>query len=265
MRFGLVVPMVPDLDALKRIAGAIDESAFEFACFFRGVAPSAWQDPIVGAEAIGALTSHTRVMIEVLPGLDHPLLLTESMASLDAAIAGRLEVLARPPSAAESHHYGHDPRDSSSRFSEATEILHRAWHSTPFDFQGDHWTIPGRLASNVLTGKSKVQITTRPNQVDLPLWVASRGVRHRFERVGRPAATRSLAQRLDLVDLNSAVTDIDRLAVAGVLIALVQFASGDLVSAMLAFSRSVAPRYHATDLPEVVVESMRNHANSTLG
>lgn len=258
MRFGLVVPDVADLNVMRRIGAAVDESAFDVVCFLNGTGPAAWWDPVVGAEALGEVTTHARIMLEVVAGVEHPLLLAESLASLDAATTGRLEVIARRQRANESHEFGNNPRAADSRFSEAVEVLQRAWGCRPFRFTGEHWTIPGRLESNGDLSTA-VQMTTRPNQLDVPLWILTDGTGERFERLGRPAASRSRAQVLDVDDLDLAVARLDRMAATGTAIALIRFSPSDTTAAMLAFCRYVTPRYGAVELPGIVIDSMLRH------
>jgi len=100
--------------------------------------------PQVMAAAIAARTSRIRIGtgVSVLP-LHHPLRLANDFAMIDVLSNGRLDYgVGRGYSAEEYASYGLDVQENRDRFTEALEVIKRAWTQETFSFQGKFYDIP---------------------------------------------------------------------------------------------------------------------------
>jgi alkanesulfonate monooxygenase SsuD/methylene tetrahydromethanopterin reductase-like flavin-dependent oxidoreductase (luciferase family) len=100
---------------------------------------------MVAAAWIAARTERMRIGLgaRILP-LDHPLHIAEAAATVDLISGGRLDLgIAR---IGENDLYeralGVDPKDARSRFTEALEVIERAWSGAPFTYSGRHFQVP---------------------------------------------------------------------------------------------------------------------------
>lgn len=250
MRFGVVIERM-SRDELEEFATVADATGFEVIVVPGG--ETGWRDPLVVAEFVGMLAPTPRILVEVHPGLDHPLLLAESLASLDAATKGRLEVIASIATVALFEERGIDAADAATRHEEALDVIRSAWRCLPFRHEGRHWTIPARLELNGPRLPNDVQMTTRPNQFSLPIWRRSNGkAGHVIDRDDGIVGATVDVQRDALVTLDA----VRRASEIGVDVVLCQFDGGERDHAIRMFSRAIAPRFRAAAIPLSIIEQL---------
>lgn len=101
--------------------------------------------PMVVAGWIAARTERVRIGLgaRILP-LDHPLHIAEAAATIDQISGGRLDLgIARiGENSLYQEAFGLDPADARTRFTEALEVIERAWTGEPFTFSGEHFEVP---------------------------------------------------------------------------------------------------------------------------
>jgi len=108
-------------------------------------APLLYPSPLVVGAAIAARTEHVRIgTAGRILSLDHPIHIAESAATLDVLSDGRLDFGVTRASLDEEAHvaFSSPKEDSNGRFTEALEIISRAWGDRPFSFEGEHFTVP---------------------------------------------------------------------------------------------------------------------------
>jgi alkanesulfonate monooxygenase SsuD/methylene tetrahydromethanopterin reductase-like flavin-dependent oxidoreductase (luciferase family) len=102
--------------------------------------------PMIVAAHIAARTERVRIGLGArILSLDHPIHVAESAATVDLISGGRLDLgIARiGENDLYQRAFGCDPDDARGRFTEALEILERAWSGEPVDFEGEHFTVSG--------------------------------------------------------------------------------------------------------------------------
>jgi alkanesulfonate monooxygenase SsuD/methylene tetrahydromethanopterin reductase-like flavin-dependent oxidoreductase (luciferase family) len=101
--------------------------------------------PMVAAAWIASRTERLRIGLgaRILP-LDHPLHIAEDAATIDVISDGRLDLgIARiGENDLYQRAFGIDPGEARSRFSEALEVIERAWTGVPFTYSGRHFSVP---------------------------------------------------------------------------------------------------------------------------
>ncbi len=101
--------------------------------------------PMVAAAWIAARTQRLRIGLgaRILP-LDHPLHVAEDAATVDLISGGRLDLgIARiGENDLYQRAFGIDPEEARSRFTEALEVIERAWSGAPFTYSGRHYAVP---------------------------------------------------------------------------------------------------------------------------
>ena len=99
--------------------------------------------PVLAAQAI-ARTSRIRIStaVVVLP-FHHPVRVAEDWATLDHISGGRVDVgIGRGNQPAEFKGFNVPMDEAEQRFSEALDILRRAWTEERFSYDGTFWQIP---------------------------------------------------------------------------------------------------------------------------
>jgi len=253
MRIGLVVPPL-DRVSLEAVATAAEDFGVEYALFRGG--GGGWVDPVIAAEAFATL-KHNPADARGVPRRGPPAAAGQSLASMDAASRGRLEPVAMIATDDRLHRYGLEPFDARERYREALTVIRSAWTCRPFRHTGRHWTIPARLAPNGTDLPDHVQMTTRPSQMDLPVWESS------DEQVSTHLRHRTVGSR----PLCASVLEIDVRSRAGrdrlktlhtkeVDLALCSFAGESLVESMFQFMRLIGPRVRSTPVPSVILHQL---------
>jgi alkanesulfonate monooxygenase SsuD/methylene tetrahydromethanopterin reductase-like flavin-dependent oxidoreductase (luciferase family) len=166
-------------EALEQSALA-EEMGFDSVWFAEQhfTAEGACPSPETLAAAVAMRTRAVRIGIVPKPILTNPLYVAEDVAVLDSISGGRTQIaLAMECAEGELSGYGVPREGVSERFAEAVEILRRAWGPTEFAHDGKHWRLPGRnLQGNPFAkGVTKINVTPKPAQLEIPIWVAARG------------------------------------------------------------------------------------------
>ena len=98
--------------------------------------------PLVVASAVAARTSKIRIGLAVLVlPLYNPLQIAEEAATVDQISKGRLDFgIGRSGVVKYYHGYNMDYEESRGRFSEAMDVILRAWSDDPLSYQGEYYT-----------------------------------------------------------------------------------------------------------------------------
>jgi len=214
--------------------------------------------PAAGAEAVAAAgaaaaTEAVRIAVRLRLGHEHPVTLAEEIAVLDNAANGRIVVVADVG------------RLDAAEAAEDVTLLQRCWAARPVRHEGTRWRVPAGIDGH--DAPEVVEVTPKPAQVAVPVWLAGAAAAAASERLGLPV----LADRLEdcdrdrlvqpgLVDLTGAL-EADRGAVgawrdAGATHLFVRLPGGiDIAESLVAVSRFLAPEVGMPSFPRVIAES----------
>lgn len=185
-------------DAVQRAENLGFDSAWVTERYFSpdGYTPSAF----VAAANLAARTESIRIGAMSILGLDHPLYFAEEAATLDNLSGGRAIVVPINAVAHELKAYSIPESEYAERFRESLEVLLKAWSARPFHHQGSFWTIPAQLEGHTENLSGLVNVTPKPVQFELPLWIG-----------GFWAEGRSIAAELGLPMVVGAIANPDEL------------------------------------------------------
>lgn len=125
------------------------------------------------AAALATRTEGIRIAIIPALALANPLYIAEDVAVLDNISNGRVIVAARQPHPHELAQLGIKPKETADRFTEAFEVLRKAWAPAGFSHRGKYWNVPGQDFSGnpFAKGVTTVNVVPKPPQLTVPLWV----------------------------------------------------------------------------------------------
>jgi alkanesulfonate monooxygenase SsuD/methylene tetrahydromethanopterin reductase-like flavin-dependent oxidoreductase (luciferase family) len=160
MRFGVLVPVGSAEDAGDLIVAArtVEDHGLDVVLLEGGAAGPA--EALTGAAFLAGATAAVRV-VAVAPVGPHPVHIAEQAAVADNALQGRL-ILALHD----------DATGGGDLLAETAAVVLAAVGTRPFRHRGTRWTIPGNLDGN--TSERRVNVTPKPAQLELPVWVAGR-------------------------------------------------------------------------------------------
>jgi hypothetical protein len=213
---------------------------------------------VAGAESVSAAeavvaSEALRVALRLRLGHEHPVTLAEEIAVLDNAANGRLVVLADT---------GDLDEDAAA---EDVALLRRCWASRPVRHRGARWHVPAGIAGHDAPGE--VEVTPKPAQVDIPVWLRGPAAPAVARRQGLPV----VAEAMDTCDADLLVQpaigaltgdlEQDRAsvlswAVAGATHLFVRLPAGtDPGEALGPVSRFLAPEVAMPSFPRIIAES----------
>jgi alkanesulfonate monooxygenase SsuD/methylene tetrahydromethanopterin reductase-like flavin-dependent oxidoreductase (luciferase family) len=108
-------------------------------------APLLYPSPLAVGGAIAARTERIRIgTAGRILSLDHPIRIAEDAATLDVLSGGRLDFGVTRASLDEEAHtaFSSPLTESPQRFTEALDIIVRAWTESSFSHDGEHFTVP---------------------------------------------------------------------------------------------------------------------------
>lgn len=214
---------------------------------------------VVTTGAVSAVTRDVRLVVTIEVGHVHPVALAEQLAVLDNLSGGRVVGLLRPAD-----------RISETAMTEDIILLARCLRPGPVRHHGDRWMVPAELEEH--ESVRAVEVTPKPVQPQLPLWLAptvSGNTAARL-RVPRVADDPELLRAYDDVDhvppVSPAIAtlrgdvDIDRDTVAtwahaGATDLLLSPASEMTVDDVMPVARFLAPEVAMPHFPRIVAES----------
>lgn len=175
------------------------------------------------AAGIAARTTAIRVGLMPIVGLVNPIFVAEDIAVVDCLSGGRVVFAPGRALADEASSYRYDPSVMEKRFGESLEVIQKSWSPVPFQHDGEHFRMPGRLPANTeAAGADKLSVTPKPAQPTVPTWLPL-----------RTAADADLARRLGVPGLGTAAHRRDELR------ALFEAAAGDVPAPVTALVRDV--------------------------
>jgi len=144
------------------------------------------------AGGIAAATKHIRIGQSTLLFSEHEALrVAHQAAVVDQLSGGRLDLgLGLGYRDNEFDGFNIDRRTRRPRFEEGIEVLRRSWADGPVNFEGTQFTVPD------------VEVTPKPYQRDLPIWVAAVG-ENPIKRAAKMGASIILSDALTLDQLSS--------------------------------------------------------------
>lgn len=145
MRRGLLLWTGTRLDANETVAWAIAaEQAGWHGVFVPDELSAGYSDPWTVLAAVATRTEHIRLGTWITP-VPHqqPWRLAHALAALDQLSGGRVIMGAGLGAPTEHRMFGGDyePRALGRKYDEALEIITRLWSGTPFDFDGEFFTL----------------------------------------------------------------------------------------------------------------------------
>lgn len=187
----------------------------------RGGGRSAAVAPL--AAGVAARTTAIRIGLMPIVGLVNPVYLAEDIAVVDCLSGGRIVFAPERALAEEAGSYRCAAGVMDDRFGESLEVIRKSWSPVPFQHDGRHFRVPGRLPGNTeAAGLDKLSVTPKPAQPAVPTWLPLRS-----------AADADLARRLGLPVLGTAAHQRDELR------ALFEAAAGDVPVPVTALVRDV--------------------------
>jgi alkanesulfonate monooxygenase len=133
----------PDVDYLTLVAQTAERLGFEAVLTPTGT----WcEDAWITTAAISARTTKLKFLVAFRPGLVSPTLAAQQAATFQRVSGGRVLLnVVTGGDAADQRRFGdwldHDRRYE--RTAEFLTVLRGVWSGTPFDFQGEHYTVQG--------------------------------------------------------------------------------------------------------------------------
>lgn len=151
---------------------ATDAAAAEGAAAFGVlIEPRPGTHSIAGAEA-ACSTRYVRLIVRVHLGLDHPLTLAEDLAVLDNVSGGRVVALL-------------DTGDLDvAAAGEDVALLEACLRARPVRHRGKRWQVPAGIEGH--DAPERVEVTPKPVQVELPIWLDGGVAAALGGRTGRP-------------------------------------------------------------------------------
>ena len=214
------------------------------------IEPDAATAMIAGAEA-ATTTRATRLIVRTVLGVDHPVTLAEDIAVLDNISTGRVVVLADTG----------DLDVAAAR--EDLTVLVAGLTPRPVQYVGERWSVPAGLDGH--EAPERIEVTPKPVQVELPLWLTGPAASELAGATGRPLLAerpedcdRSVTVQPGIAQLSGA-RDADRDLVtawrdAGATHLLL--GADDLDTALPEIGRYLIPEVAMPDFPRIVAEAM---------